>query len=251
MKNKKILAILSSFLLALFFSLPWIICYIYFDLMLSALAIIIGYGAFKGYKMVSKEIDGSVIWIVTINSLLVVTFVTLFIIPLLLLNENGYQMSIENLKVLYSYNSFRSAIIKDYSISFIFTLLGISLPVSNIKKALMTNDNTDVDIKLINENTMLKNEIEYTRKIFEKKNAFSKNNTISKEEILKSLSKEYNKLSKNIFLNFRFQHIIKKHNKEYYFNEKYASSTLKRTLYVFLKTLIIFSSVFIILLILI
>ena len=201
--------------------------------------------------MVSKEIDGSVIWIVTINSLLAVTFVTLFIIPLLLLNENGYQMSIENLKVLYSYNSFRSAIIKDYSISFIFTLLGISLPVSNIKKALMTNDNTDVDIKLINENTMLKNEIEYTRKIFEKKNAFSKNKTISKEEILKSLSKEYNKLSKNIFLNFRFQHIIKKHNKEYYFNEKYASSTLKRTLYVFFKTLIIFSSVFIILLILI
>ena len=115
----------------------------------------------------------------------------------------------------------------------------------------MTNDNTDVDIKLINENTMLKNEIEYTRKIFEKKNAFSKNNTISKEEILKSLNKEYNKLSKNIFLNFRFQHIIKKHNKEYYFNEKYASSTLKRTLYVFLKTLIIFSLVFIILLILI
>ena len=185
MKNKKILAILSSFLLALFFSLPWIICYIYFDLMLSALAIIIGYGAFKGYKMVSKEIDGSVIWIVTINSLLVVTFVTLFIIPLLLLNENGYQMSIENLKVLYSYNSFRSAIIKDYSISFIFTLLGISLPVSNIKKALMTNDNTDVDIKLINENTMLKNEIEYTRKIFEKKNAFSKNKTINKEIAIK------------------------------------------------------------------
>ena len=238
MKNKKILAILSSFLLALFFSLPWIICYIYFDLMLSALAIIIGYGAFKGYKMVSKEIDGSVIWIVTINSLLVVTFVTLFIIPLLLLNENGYQMSIENLKVLYSYNSFRSAIIKDYSISFIFTLLGISLPVSNIKKALMTNDNTDVDIKLINENTMLKNEIECTRKIFEKKNAFSKNNTISKEEILKSLSKEYNKLSKNIFLNFRFQHIIKKHNKEYYFNEKYASSTLKRIIFIILLMII-------------
>ena len=68
---------------------------------------------------------------------------------------------------------------------------------------------------------------------------------------LDHLDKEYNKLSKNIFLNFRFQHIIKKHNKEYYFNEKYASSTLKRTLYVFFKTLIIFSSVFIILLILI
>lgn len=115
-------------------SVPWILMYVYGNMILSLLAIIIAIGVLKGYQICKGKVDNKLPAIIVVISLLCVTISTLLIIPLLLLGKEGLEVSFQNLETLYSYDQFMVAIMKDFAVSVIFTILGISGVVANVKK---------------------------------------------------------------------------------------------------------------------
>lgn len=115
-------------------SVPWILMYVYGNMILSLLAIIIAIGVLKGYQICKGKVDNKLPAIIVVISLLCVTVSTLLIIPLLLLGKEGLEVSFQNLQTLYAYDEFMAAIMKDFAVSVVFTILGISGVVANVKR---------------------------------------------------------------------------------------------------------------------
>ena len=126
-------------------TIPWIMMYVYGEMILSLLAIIIALGVLKGYQLFKGKVDKKLPIIIVVISVISVTVATLLIIPCLLLIKDGEAASIENLKILYQYDEFVGAIIKDYAISVVFTFLGISGVIANVKKQI--NEGNTENIK--------------------------------------------------------------------------------------------------------
>lgn len=124
--NGYILGILGAVLGGLVASLPWIIMYVYLEMMWSFMAFLIGYGAFLGYKLFKGKMDIKVPYIIGIISLVVIIFTTLYVIPSLLVIKEGVTPSFEVLKLLYSNSEFAGAIIQDLIFAVLFTVLGVS-----------------------------------------------------------------------------------------------------------------------------
>ena len=118
--------IIGAILGGLVASIPWIIMYVYLEMMWSFMALIIGYGAFLGYKMFKGKMDIKVPYIIGIISILVIIFTTLYVIPCLLIIKEGITPSSEVLSFLYSDTEFKSAIIQDLIFALLFTVLGVS-----------------------------------------------------------------------------------------------------------------------------
>ncbi len=133
-KRGYITGILGGLIGGFIASVPWILMYVYGNMILSLLAIIIAIGVLKGYQICKGKIDNKLPVIIIIISLLCVTVSTLLIIPLLLLGKEGLEVSFQNLQTLYAYDQFMAAIMKDFAVSVIFTVLGISGVVANVKK---------------------------------------------------------------------------------------------------------------------
>lgn len=124
--NGYLFGIIGSILGGLVASLPWIIMYVYVEMMWSFMAFLIGYGAFLGYKLFKGKMDIKVPYIIGIVSIIVIIFTTLYVIPALLIIKEGLTPSFEILSLLYSNTEFKSAIIKDLIFAVLFTVLGVS-----------------------------------------------------------------------------------------------------------------------------
>ena len=129
MEKSYFMGIVGALLGGVVATIPWILLYIYGNMMLSILAFVIGYGALYGYKLFHGIVDKNTSWIITIVSLISVTVATLVVIPLWILHNQGYVISFEN-----TMSAFKSAILRDFVISIVFTLLGISGVISKIKQ---------------------------------------------------------------------------------------------------------------------
>ncbi len=133
-KNNYVLATFGALLGGLIATIPWILVYIYGNMMFSALAIIIAYVALKGYRLCKGKEDKYLPIIITVVSIISVSVATLLIIPLAILSKNGYDASFYNLNILYSASEFKSAILRDYAIAILFTILGISGIIKGLKQ---------------------------------------------------------------------------------------------------------------------
>ena len=131
--NGYLFGIIGSILGGLVASLPWIIMYVYVEMMWSFMAFLIGYGAFLGYKLFKGKMDIKVPYIIGIVSIIVIIFTTLYVIPALLIIKEGLTPSFEILSLLYSNTEFKSAIIKDLIFAVLFTVLGVSGIFKTIK----------------------------------------------------------------------------------------------------------------------
>ena len=230
METKKhyLLGIIGGLIGSIIASIPWILMYIYGNMMFSMLAIFIAMGAFHGYRICKGTIDKKLPAIVTILSLLSVTVATLVIIPMMLLAKNGYEATFENLKILYEYEPFVNAITKDYIIAFIFTLLGISGVTSQLKRGLQPKWNAP-------QNTVAGNmadEMQQMKEVFQNLNAMQKETAVAKETILEAAAIPN---ADQIFKTLSMQQIIRKYRKKYYFDEKLEKSFLKRFLLLYGK----------------
>ena len=128
--------------------------YVYGNMIYSALAIIIALGAFFGYKISKVKMDKKAPVVIAIVSIISVTIATFVIIPMLLLAKDGHQMSLENIQFLYEYDEFRTAILGDYIISLLFTILGISGIIINLHKQIKSGvDEKDIKILKNNDNS--------------------------------------------------------------------------------------------------
>jgi len=229
-KNNYIFGFIGGLLGGFIATIPWILMYVYGNMILSLLAIIIALGVLKGYQLLKGKVDSKLPVIIITISIICVTVSTLIIIPLLLIAKEGQVVSIDNLKVLYDYQPFVNAIIKDYIISLLFTLLGISGVVSNVRKQI--SEGTKENIKVEFTNQQFNENKELIKQEFLKLNATDKNSAVEKEQILNELDIIN---AKGIFNNLRLQGIIKKHNKKYYYSLKEEKNTVIRFVKLYIK----------------
>lgn len=199
-------------------SIPWVLMNLYGNMILSLLAVIIGAGAFYGYKLCKGKMDTKLPMIIMITSIVIVTIITFAVIPLLLLKNYGCYVNIANFKTLYQNSEWVSAIVKDYIISIIFTMLGASVVTNSIKKQILANsENIKLDF-LTNqdEQQQLKEDaIGAIKPIFEKYNAVDKENTMTKEEVLAETEGPSGKIYFSFLKN---SGIIKKIKGKYYYS---------------------------------
>lgn len=237
-----LLGTLGALIGALVASIPWILMYVYGNMILSALAIIVAIGALKGYQIFKGTIDKKLPAIISVISLLVIIVVTLAIIPMLLIIKDGYAPTIANFELLYSNKDFSSAIVHDLIFSVAFTILGISGVVANINKQVKQSKAPLKEIKisstLSNNDTAVNNEqvIHTVKDVFVKYNAMSKENAIDKDTILMELQELEN--GKQLFNTLKTQQIIRKYKGKYYFSEKFEKSVGSRFIVIFGKMML-------------
>lgn len=232
-KTNRVLSILGAIVGGLIGSIPWVLMYVYGGMILAILAILIAFGALKGYQLAKGPIDKSVPWVVGIVTILMVVLSTLLIIPCLLLAKEGLTVSVTNLTTLYNYDAFFRALMGDLAISIVFAVLGISGIFVNLKKQIENGE----EINLNTNNRFIPQEkIDTLKKAFTKFNAFDKNSAVTKEEIQVNFNEEGFDL---VFNNLRSQQIIKKYQGKYYFSEKAQNSFVYRFTAIYAKILLV------------
>ena len=223
--------IIGGFLGGFIATIPWTLVYVYGNMILSLLAIIIALGVLKGYQFLHGKVDEKLPIIIVIISCICMTISTFIITPILLLNKENIAININSFKWLYNSSIFLSALIKDYIISLLFTFLGISGVVSNIRRQINEGGTNYIKIPIMNNNIdeTIKEEMEHLKQVFLDLNATDKYSAVPKEEILVSFT------NKSIFNRVRRMGIIKKYKGNYYYSLKDEQSPFKRFIKLYLK----------------
>lgn len=225
--NKRILGIIGALLGGFLFTIPWILLYVYGQMLFSVLAAFIAFGALLGYKKFGGVVDKKTPIIIVVVSLIVIIVTTLIIIPLCLLYQEGYVVSWHNLEFIYNNNQqFKSGIIRDLIVSIFFTMLGISGVISNLKQEVDPNYVPTQNVSLANNQA----NIEKVKQAFLKYHAMDKFSATSKENILRAIDNDT-----KLFKQLKMQQIIKKYRGNYYFSEKAEKSLLYRFAILYLK----------------
>ena len=227
--NKRVLSYVGALLGGFLFTIPWILVYIYGEMLFSILATFIAYGALLGYKKFGGEISKDTKGVIISVSLIVITITTLIIIPLCLLYNEGYIVSFKNLKLIYSISEFKIIILRDLIVSIVFTIIGISGVISKLKSQV----DEDVSNKKLGE-------LEKVKIAFQKYNATNKYSAVDKYSILNLINND-----KALFNRLLISQIIKKYHGKYYFSENAEKNTLYRFFSLYLKILAILIIIFI------
>lgn len=185
---------------------PWVLVYFYMDISISLLTLLIVISTYFGYKIFSKENNKKIPAFITIVPLLITLIVCLFIFPIIIIYKEGLVINFSNLLYLYNNVYFKNAIFIDLLIAIIFVLIGVFGIIINAKY--------ESSVEEVNENNDNKIII---KEIFNKYNAFNKQNAIDKKIIDDSLTS--NSL-KQMYNTLRMQMIIKKTKKKYYYSLK-------------------------------
>lgn len=193
-ENGYLAGVLGSLLGGIIGSIPWILMYVYGNMMYSIITVLIAIGAVKGYELCKGKIDKKLPLIIGIISFFTITIVMWIVIPnLLILKEYG-QISLEAFKLLFTINEFVGALVGDYIFALLFTFLGVGGMLASIKQQVASGKK-----KIDFSNNALKptdEDMASIKKIFEDKGAFDDLHTIPKLELLE-LTKD-----KGITLNF-------------------------------------------------
>ena len=250
-KNKYLIGILGALLGAFIGSIPWILLYVFGNMIYAILSILIVAGAFYGYKLTKAKIDKKLPIILSIASFIAITATMLLIIPIIYMVKEEVPVSIETIQILYQSEEFVTAISTDYIVSLLFCLVVIGGIVVNLNKQIKQGI-PEEDIKIISQNVendkFSKEDIETARDIFEKNDALSKKHTITKELIVEELEKEFGEeKGKQIFEYLHIEGVIKKKSNKYYFSEKaqksayyrYGFSSVKRFIIVMVIAIIL------------
>lgn len=212
--------IIGAIIGGLIATIPWVLAYVYGGMMLSILAALIAAGEFYGYKICKGKINKSLPAIIMILAIIIVTIATLVIIPGLLIQKEGINVSLTNIQRLYQNEEFATAIMKDFVISIIFTILGASIITANIKKQLVNSDGKDIKLDLNNTEEVMKAKkeaIELIKPVFTKYVATSQEKAMMKEEVIA----EIEDTNANQKFNYLKQlGIIKKYKGKYYYSEE-------------------------------
>lgn len=201
-------------------TIPWVLAYVYGGMMLSILATLIAAGEFYGYKICKGRINKALPIILMILAIIIVSVATLVIIPGALIQKEGINVSIQNIQRLYENKEFSTALMGDFAISVIFTILGASIITANIKKQIQNSDGEDIKLDLNNSKEVMemkKANIELLKPIFTKYEATNKEKAMLKEEVLAETENPGVKQSFNYLKNLG---IIKKYKGKYYYSEE-------------------------------
>ncbi len=218
--------LLGAVLGGLIATIPWILMYVYGNMMLSALSIVIAAGEFYGYKLFNGKITKKLPITIMILAVLIVALTTLVIIPTFLIMNEGVNVSIASIKTLYQNEQFTQAIIKDSIVAVIFTLVGASVITANIKRQLQNGNIDDIDLSNSKEAEALKkNSIEKIKPIFERFNAMEKEHGILKDELNAEVAEDEE--LKNALNTLKAYKIVKKSGGRFYYSTESEDKQLK------------------------
>lgn len=207
-------------------TIPWVLVYIYGGMMFSILAALIAAGELYGYKIAKGKITKKLPIILMVIALIIVTVTTLVIIPTLLIAKEGIAVNLTNISRLYENGEFATAMMKDFIISVIFTILGASIVTANIKKQLENNEGQDVKLNLNNKeekNEIKKATIELMKPIFTKYEATVPEKAMLKDEVIAEIDDK--RKAKYSFNYLKQLGIIKKYKGKYYYSEDDENGT--------------------------
>lgn len=207
-------------------TIPWILVYVYGEMMFSILAALIAAGELYGYKIAKGKITKKLPIILMVIALIIVTVTTLVIIPTLLIAKEGIAVNLTNISRLYENGEFATAMMKDFIISVIFTILGASIVTANIKKQLENNEGQDVKLNLNNKeekNEIKKATIELMKPIFIKYEATEQGKAMLKDEVIAEIDDK--RKAKYSFNYLKQMGIIKKYKGKYYYSEDDENGT--------------------------
>ncbi len=219
--------IIGAILGGILTTIPWVLVYVYGNMMLSILAVLIAAGEFYGYKLFKGKMSKGVPAILMILAIIIVTIATLVIIPALIIQQKGLPVSINHIMELYKDSKFSSAMVHDYMISIVFTILGASVITSNLKKQIANSDGKEVKLDLNNTeqtNERKKLAIELIKPIFTKYEAVNKEKAMLKEEVLADTE---DVMAKQQFTFLKQLGIIKKYKGKYYYSEENETKQMK------------------------
>lgn len=212
--------IIGAIIGGLIATIPWVLAYVYGGMMLSILATLIAAGEFYGYKICKGRVNKALPIILMILAIIIVSVATLVIIPGALIQKEGISVSVQNIQRLYENKEFSTALMGDFAISVIFTILGASIITANIKKQIQNSDGEDIKLDLNNSKEVMeakKANIELVKPIFTKYEATSKEKAMLKEEVL---AETENPGIKQSFNYLKSLGIIKKYKGKYYYSEE-------------------------------
>lgn len=242
-KNNYFIGAVGALIGALVGAIPWVLMYVFANMMYAVLAILIVICSFYGYKITKAKIDKKLPIILSIASFIAITVTMFVIIPMCMMVQNNVEVSLETFQFLYSYDDFLTAMIGDYIISLIFGIVVISGIIINLNKQIK-NGVESKDIKIIAQdatnNSFSKEDIEVVKNAFEKNEALDKKHTITKELIIEELERTFDsEKARRIFDYLKVQQIIKKKSRKYYFSEKAQKSAFYRYGITSLRTFVI------------
>ena len=231
-KNRYLLGTIGALIGAFIGSIPWILMYVFGNMMVAILSIIIVICSYYGYKITKAKIDKKLPIILSITSFIAISVTTLVIIPLCLLASEGFDISIENFQILYQTDEFVSAMIQDYIVSLLFCVAVIGGIIVNLNKQIKEGVDSK-DIKLVSQDAstgdISKEDIEKVQDIFDKNDAMDKKHTITKELVMEEIQKEFGEDKANRIFNYlTAQRVIRKKSGKYYFSMKAQKSALYR-----------------------
>ena len=222
-KNNYALGIIGALVGAFVGAIPWILAYVYGNVMYGVLAILIAIGSYYGYKITKSTMDKKLPIILSVCSFISITVTMFIIIPLCLLAREELGVSFTNLLELYQYKEFMWAILRDYGIALIFCIAVISGIISNLYRQLKNGVDAQ-NIKILSnpyESMFTSEDIEKAGQIFEKNDAVDKYHTITKDLIIEELAREFGQgKAEQIFDYLRNLGIVKRKSNKYYFSSK-------------------------------
>lgn len=191
-KNRYVIGSIGALIGAVIGSIPWILSYVFANMIYAILSVVIVVCAFYGYKLTKAKMDKKLPVILSIVSFIAITVTMLVAIPLIYMAKEGVTISFETFRTIYQIEEVSSVILTDYVISLIFCTLVIGCIIYNLNKQIKHGVK---DIRIITksvENEMFSNEdIEKAREVFERNDALSKKNPIAKELIVEDLQREF------------------------------------------------------------
>ena len=146
--KKYLLGIFGALIGALIGAIPWVLLYVFADLMYSLLAIIIVVCSFYGYKFTKAKIDKKLPIILSITSFIAITITMFLIIPVCYLANELGQVSWEMIQAIYSSSEFLGSLMTDYLISLLFGAVVIGVIIYNLNKQLKSGVE-EKDIKIL------------------------------------------------------------------------------------------------------
>jgi len=231
-KGSYITGTIGTLVGAIIASIPWVLTYLYAGMTNPILAILVAGGAFLGYKLFRGKKGKGMPYIITIISLLVITFVTTVVCPIILIYQSGFYISMENLVGIYSRKNIKIAILEDFAIALLFTIIGIVPIVRSIvpKKA---ESKRKIKAKKAYEKAkkQIEEQIETVKTVCTTLNCVSKEKTLSKKEILNELEMTHNvphKQAKKQLKTCLKAKILKKYKGKYYYNEEKEAQRIEK-----------------------
>lgn len=127
-----LLGIIGGIVLGLIASIPWFLVYVKLDMIIALLAIPIALGVSFGYRKLKGPVNKSLPVIISVITICIVSLISLVVIPLYIMNEVGFAISFESLKLVYQLAA--AELLRDFAISVAFAILGIWGIVKSDKK---------------------------------------------------------------------------------------------------------------------